>query len=189
MIERKIIYFSKPGKKNTDATLTASKERAELLGINKFVVATNSGETALKCAELLKGNGREVIAVTLAAGRWKAHCPPEKNKLEEIRNLGGQVLTATHLFVGNIGMAIRERFGGLSDSELIGHTLYRFSQGVKVAVEIAVMAADAALVSPDEEVIAIAGTDRGADTALVLVPAYSNEFFKLKVREIIAMPR
>jgi hypothetical protein len=189
MIERKTIYFSKPGKENTDVTLKASKERAELLGINKYVVATNSGETALKCAELLKNGNGQVIAVTLAAGRWKTYCPPEKHKLEEIRNLGGRVLTATHLFVGNLGTAIRERFGGLSDSELIAQTLYRFSQGVKVAVEIAVMAADAALVSPDDEVIAIAGTDRGADTALVVVPAYSNEFFNLKVREIIAMPR
>jgi hypothetical protein len=35
----------------------------------------------------------------------------------------------------------------------------------------------------------VAGTGRGADTALVISPAFSTNFFDLKVREIIAMPR
>jgi len=74
------------------------------------------------------------------------------------------------------------------DTELIAHTLYCFSQGMKVAVEIAVMAADANLISPKEEVIAIGGTGQGADTAIVVKPAYSTNFFDLKIREIIAMP-
>jgi len=75
------------------------------------------------------------------------------------------------------------------DSELIAHTLYCFSQGMKVAVEITVMAADANLISPEEEVIAIAGTDQGADTAIVVKSAYSTNFFDLKIKEIVAMPR
>jgi hypothetical protein len=60
---------------------------------------------------------------------------------------------------------------------------------VKVAVEISLMAADAGLVSPDEEVIAIAGTARGADTAIVLKPAHAHDAFSLKVKEIICKPR
>jgi hypothetical protein len=51
------------------------------------------------------------------------------------------------------------------------------------------MASDAGLVSTKEEIISIGGTVRGADTALVLIPAYSNEFFNLEIKEIIAMPR
>ena len=81
------------------------------------------------------------------------------------------------------------KFGGISWSDLIAHTYYTFSQGTKVAVEIAVMAADAALIPIDKEVIAIAGSDTGADTALVIQPAYSTDFFSLKVREIIAKAR
>jgi len=38
-------------------------------------------------------------------------------------------------------------------------------------------------------VIAIAGASQGADTAIVAKPAYSTNFFDLKIREIIAMPR
>ncbi|NIT04277.1 hypothetical protein GTO10_05150 [Candidatus Saccharibacteria bacterium] len=189
MMERKIIYFENVGPGNTDATLDASKERARSLNICKVVVATTSGDTALKCATVFKGTGVEPIAVTLAAGRWKDLGAPNPQKLQQFRELGGKVVTATQVFIGSLGMAIRKRFGGLTDSELIGQTLYCLSQGVKVAVEIAVMAADAGLVTPQEEIISIAGTDQGADTALVVVPAYSNEFFDFQVKEIIAMPR
>jgi hypothetical protein len=51
------------------------------------------------------------------------------------------------------------------------------------------MAADAGLVSPEEEVIAIAGTGRGADTAIVVKPAHAHDAFSLRVKEIICKPR
>ena len=99
--------------------------------------------------------------------------------------MGAKFLTATHTLMGNVEAAIKERFGGLPPVELIAYTLYLFSQGTKVAVEVAVMAADAGLIPVDEDVISVAGTD----TALVLRPAYSTDFFTLKVREVLAMPR
>jgi hypothetical protein len=39
------------------------------------------------------------------------------------------------------------------------------------------------------DIIAIAGSGRGADTAVVLKPAHQSEMFDLCVREIIAKPR
>jgi hypothetical protein len=51
------------------------------------------------------------------------------------------------------------------------------------------MAADSGLIPIDEDVVAIAGTGRGADTALRIQPANSSRFFHLKIREIIAKPR
>jgi hypothetical protein len=60
---------------------------------------------------------------------------------------------------------------------------------MKVACEIAAMAADAGLVRTDEEIIAIGGTGRGADTAVVIQPEYTHRFFNLKVKEIICKPR
>ena len=41
----------------------------------------------------------------------------------------------------------------------------------------------------DQEVIAIAGTDEGADTAIVCWPAYPRTFHKLEIREVLAKPR
>ena len=51
------------------------------------------------------------------------------------------------------------------------------------------MAADVGLLDMKSELIAIAGIDEGADTAIVLQPAYTREFRKLRIREILAKPR
>ncbi|GAJ14052.1 unnamed protein product, partial [marine sediment metagenome] len=71
----------------------------------------------------------------------------------------------------------------------IRDTLYRFGQGMKVCVEIVLMAADAGLIPMDREIMAIAGTDEGADTCIVVKPAYPSKFFDLEIREIVAKPR
>jgi hypothetical protein len=60
---------------------------------------------------------------------------------------------------------------------------------MKVAVEIAVMAADAGLVSTRESCISIGGTACGADTAVLLRPAHAQNFFDLKIQEILSKPR
>ena len=51
-----------------------------------------------------------------------------------------------------------------------------------------IMAADAGLVRTDEDVISIGGTGKGADTALLIQPANSSNFFDLKIKEIICKP-
>ena len=97
-----------------------------------------------------------------------------------------------------------EPFGGVQDmpkevaeraseqvgwnERLIADALRMFGQGMKVCVEIVAMATDANLV-PVTDVIAIAGTARGADTATVIAANSTNRFFDIKVREILAKPK
>jgi hypothetical protein len=64
-----------------------------------------------------------------------------------------------------------------------------FSQGVKVAVEVVIAALDAGLIPHGREVVAVGGTRRGADTALVLLLAHSLRFFQTKILELICKPR
>jgi hypothetical protein len=74
--------------------------------------------------------------------------------------------------------------------ELIAHVLRLFgSDGIKVAVEVSVMAADAGLIPTNREIAAVGGTRGGADSAIVLKAAHMNNFFDLEIREIIAKPR
>jgi hypothetical protein len=188
-MKREMQLFDKGGHENTGATLEAVRARADELGINHVVLATTSGETALKAAEAFAGSDIAIVAVTLHAGYWQTYAAPDEEKVAAAEAQGVRFLTATHSLMGGVESAIRDKFGGLGPVELIAHTYYTISHGFKVAVEVAVMAADAGLVPVDREVIAIAGTGRGADTAVVLSPAYSTNFFDLKVREIIAMPR
>jgi hypothetical protein len=60
---------------------------------------------------------------------------------------------------------------------------------MKVAVEMSLMAADAGVIDISKELIAIGGTDEGADTAIIFKPAYARKFKDLEIREIIAKPR
>ena len=50
------------------------------------------------------------------------------------------------------------------------------------------MAADAGLILINKDLIVMAGTTKGVDTALVLRPANSTQIFDLCVKEIIANP-
>ncbi len=183
------VYFVEAGPQNTPATLCLAHSRAQELGISQVVLATNTGQTALEAAEAFVGSGIRLTAVTLHAGRWSIYSPPDPEKVHLAKEAGVQFLTATHALAGNVERAIRDKFGGLPPVEVVAQTLYLFSQGAKVAVEVTVMAADAGLIPVDGEIIALGGTRRGADTALVLKPAFSNTFFDLRIREIICKPR
>ncbi len=189
MLKREMILFESSGPEWTEQTLRAARDRALELGIKTVVLATNTGETALKALDAFEGAGLRIVAVTLHAGIWQKYVPPDPDKVKAAEQRGVRFLTATHALMGNVGTAIFERFGGLPPCELISRTYYTFSQGLKVAVEVALMAADAGLLEGEGEVIAVAGTGVGADTAIVLSPAYTTNFFDLKIHELIAMPR
>jgi len=188
-MQRELTLFEKPGPDNTELTLQAARRRAELLELQHAVFATSTGESALMAADVFDGSGVQLIAVTLHAGLWDIYDRPEPDAVREAMDRGVQFLTATHTLMGNVEAAVREKFGGLPPVELIAHTYYTFSQGMKVAVEVSLGAADAGLMPTDREAIAMGGTNRGLDTAIVLLPAYSTNFFEARVREIIAMPR
>jgi hypothetical protein len=184
-MEGKILYFDRPGKANTDATLEVARERAEALGIRQVVVASTHGYTAKRAQQAFVGQKVEVIAVSICAGFEDEGWTMSDEEQAELERLGITVLTSLH----SLGDDVNEAFGVRSPNRIVRETLYCFCQGMKVAVEVAVMAADAGLLDMSREVIAIAGTDEGADTALVLRPAYARKFRELEVREILAKPR
>ncbi len=189
MLREEIYYFEEPGPENTDQCIELAKKRVTELGLRHVVVATSTGETALKVRRVFEGMNTNIVAVTLHAGRWLDYGPPDHAKLEELRKSRVQVLTGTHALMGSVDTAIKKNFGGLPPTEIIARTLYFFGQGMKVCVEITLMAADAGLIPLFEEVLAIAGTDVGADTAVVLKSTPTDKVFELEVREITCMPR
>ena len=91
--------------------------------------------------------------------------------------------------LAGVDRALRTKFQGVYPSEIVASALRMFGQGVKVCVEISVMALDAGLVPYGEEIVAVAGSGTGADTSCVIVPAHSNNFFDTVIKEIICMPR
>lgn len=181
------LYFDTPGAANTQKTLELAAKRAKSLGIKEIVVASTTGDTGIKAAEFFKGCN--LIVVTHSTGFRKPdfqEFPAEKR--EEIESKGGKVLTCQHAF-GGINRAVRKKLGTYELDEIVAYVLRTFGEGMKVAVEITLMASDAGLIRTDQEAIAIAGTGKGADTALVLKPANAQTFFDLEIREILCKPR
>jgi len=180
-------YFARAGQINTEATLKAARERAKVLGIKRILVSTCTGETAFRALDLF-GRGFSLVIVTHATGFKKPdHQELAEKDREALLEKGVPVLTAQHAFSG-VGRAFRNKTGTYQIDEVIAYTLRTFGQGTKVAIEIALMAADAGLIRTDEDVISIGGTANGVDTALVLKPAHTQGFFDLKVREVICKP-
>ncbi len=185
-MELKTVYFDNPGTENTDAVLRIAQQRAEELGIKTILVASTKGDTAVKAVDIFQG--LKVIVVTHVTGMRE---PNTQEFTEESRKIveskGGIVLTAAHAFSG-LSAAMRNKYNTYVLGMIIADTLRIFGQGMKVACEITLMAADCGLANTDEDVISIAGTARGADTAIVLKPANTHNFFDLKVREILCKP-
>ncbi len=185
-MELKTTYFENPGRANTEEVLRIVRQRAEELGIKTIVVASTAGDTAVKAMDALQG--LKVIVVTHVAGMRSPNTQEfteESRKIVESR--GGIVLTTTHLFSG-LSRAMRKKYNTYIIGDIVANTLRILGQGMKVVCEIAVMAADGGLVRTDEDIIAIGGTGRGADTAVVLRPVNSQDFFDLKVKEILCKP-
>ena len=180
------IYFDQAGAVNTERTLELARARAENLALRQVLVATTSGATGLRAARLLQGF--DVIAVTHSTGFQQPNTQeltPENQAA--IEAAGARILTCQHAF-GGVNRAVRTMLDTYQLDEIIAYTLRLFGQGIKVAVETALMAADAGLVRTDSPVMCIAGTDHGADTAAVILPSNAQSFFDLKMVEIVCRP-
>lgn len=190
--KKNIFYFDTSGESNTDDAIRFAIERARELKIQKIVVASTSGATALKLFEAIKDTNISLIVVTHAVGFsepgvWEFDETIEKRLIDA----GVTIITGTHALSGlERALSRSSRVGGGSRTEAIAEAFRRiFAVGLKVAVECVLIATDQGALSPNEEVIAFGGTLSGADTVCVIKPSHTASFFDLQVREIVAMPR
>lgn len=181
------VYFAGGGPEHTAETLRLAHERAQALGIRDVVVASYTGETGAQACQMFQG-----CKVVVVGGVYGFREPNQVRMMEEHRATieahGGQILFAGHAF-GMLGRAVHRRFDTIQVDELISHVLRLLSQGVKVGCEVACMAADAGLIRIGEEVVAVGGTGRGADTAIILRPSNTHTFFETRILEIVCKPR
>lgn len=181
------VYFKEASSELTKTVFSIVMESLKSnTEIKHIVVATTEGATGLLAAQTFKD--RNVVVVTHQSG-FKA---PNENELDEkirskILSEGASVLTATHAFAG-IPRGIRRELGTWQTTEIIAVALRTFGQGTKVCAEIAMMAADAGLVPVDKDIVCIAGTGHGADTAWIIQPANTSAFPKIKMRACLCKP-
>lgn len=183
-----IAYFEKPGPDNTDATIAAAVKRADELGIRTLVVASTTGDTAERLRQAIGDRDMRVVCVTYHAGFKQGDETMPLERRQQLRDMGIEVVIASHALSG-VERSINNKFGTIGPVEIIAHAYRCFGQGIKVAIEVAVMAADAAMAPTGEDIIALGGSGRGCDAAIVVKAAHQNNFFDLRVREIVAMVR
>ncbi len=188
-MQRTVDYFEKAGPRNTGRCLEIARQSVANEGIKHVVVATTRGDTGAAAAEALAETGANMVAVTHSAGFKE----PGKLELTEenrrrILKAGGKIYTGT-ILSHSLETSLGTQFGGVFPTTLIAMTLRRLGQGVKVVCEIVMEACDGGLIPEGEEVLAVAGTGRGADTVAILESAASKRFHELKVLEILAKPR
>lgn len=186
-LEKKITYFRDMGIINTDETLRIAKRRADESAITTLVIASTYGHTIKKALELF-GDGYSFIVV----GGKREEFPDELYK---------GLVDGGHRVVFNSDY-------DFSYPETAWETLRRFSEGMKVCVEMTLIATDLGMLAAGEEAIAVAGTGRygfeqggGADTAIVIEAVGSEDFFHFdvpalqskregrRIKEILCKPR
>jgi uncharacterized protein len=179
-MEEKIVYFEEPGMDNTVKTLQLAAERAKARGISKIILASTRGDTARLAAESLAGTNIKLVVVPHQYGFGERQRFPGE-LVSELENQGHQVYFGTMLFH-------TDSLVGNNTPAVLATLLRTFCQGMKVCLEIIMMVTDGGCVALGESVIAVSGTGRGADTAVVATASSSNRLSDLHVTEIICKP-
>jgi len=179
-VEEKVVYFERAGKENTPEVLRLAKERAQARGITKIVLASTRGDTARDAADAFAEAGIRLVVVPHQFGFGERQRFPQE-LVAQLEGKGHRVHFGTMLFH-------TDDLYGVRAPRLMATLLRTFCQGIKVCVEIILMACDGGLVEQGEKVIAVAGTAAGADTALVATSAPSPRLSDLHIHEIICKP-
>jgi hypothetical protein len=187
-----ITYFGNSGPENTKDCAILAVERAVELGLTTIVVASSSGTTAREFMKIVSGTNIRLVVVTHAIGFSAPNVWDfDVELVDELSTAGHVVVCGTHALSGlERALSRSQHVGGGSRTEAIAEAFRKtIAVGLKVAVECVLIAADQGAISVTDEVVSVGGTGEGADTILVILPAYTASFFDLQVREIVAMPR
>jgi len=194
--------FERPGPVNTDETIEIIEKTASRYPF--IVVASITGDCAVRVAERIRRT--KVICVTCPQGmgwevenmqkgpfadipelkqirdQWAAEglkrvpmniTPENRAKLEK---LNVDIVQGTIPFFGP-SFSMRLHLGQVTSLDILAKTLELISTGTLVCLECVLMAVDAGVVPANELVLAVAGTERGLDTAWAIKSSASANLF------------
>jgi hypothetical protein len=184
------MYFSNPGPANTKAVMEIAVKEAVQRKISAIVAASNTGKTIdalLEEAQRAHFSGSLICVTHVNGFRENGVNEMDEATRKRLEDSGVRVYTASHVLSG-AERAISRKFQGAYPVEIIAHSLRMLGQGMKVCVEISVMALDGGLINYGQPVIAIGGSGGGADTAAILSPGHGSAIFETRVHEILCKP-
>jgi len=193
-MKRVVRYFAEYGPQNTAEVIQAVVERLQDGDLSTLVVASTSGRTPLKFAQQIG----ESVRIVCVSDPPQADCypgiTPENRKLLE--TLGVLIIDRVPYASTAYSSGASENVYGALDLRVLFFDAFRMvgGNGLKVAIEVGLMATDGGAVQPGERLIAVGGTSEGADTAIVMKAAFSQNLMakdptkRPEVCEILAMP-
>jgi len=194
--------FNRPGPTNTEEVIEIACKASTKC--KYIVVASLSGDSAVKIAERV--TGKEVVCVTCPQGmNWEVDKMDEgpfaeipelttirdewvrqglktvpmnvtSENRKKLDDLHVKVVQGTIPFFGP-SFSIRLHLQQVTSLDLIAKTLELISTGTLVCLETVLMAVDAGAVPESEEVVAVAGTEKGLDTAWIIRSSASANLF------------
>ena len=201
MIERNVKYFEKPGKENTKATIEVVRAYLEEdNGAAALIVASISGQTALQVKQALVEISIPIVCVT-GSPNWRNYPEYEFPLIRartrtELEKAGVAIVDSVPSSLSDTIEFSFARYGFRSPTWIFIETLLAVGgYGLKTAVESVLMATDGGHIPAFKEMLAIAGTEKGADTAIVARSTFSSTVFssdpkkRLVINEILATPR
>ena len=173
-----IIYFEEGGEANTEAVLDIVYERFRKGDINAVVVASTFGKTALSAAEKFIS---EKTSLLIVGEVLKGEQSPPQNICQQLIEQG-------HRVIWGLPMGQMSKFSRENTPVAIADAYKRISEGFKVVCEVVLISANSGYLKKGDKVIAIAGTHRGADTAIVAKASGYEDFKSFEVLEILCKP-
>jgi len=184
-----MVLFKNAGKQNTAEVVAHALKRATELNCD-IVAASTLGVTAdtLLTAAKERGFKNRIVIVRGCSSKARGGANLMKPEVKaELLARGAVIVTTAHaLSAGERGLSTRHR--GVYPLEIMADTLRCFGQGTKVCFEAAVMALDADEIPFGVPVVALGGSHRGADTAVVITPSHSSSILETVIHEIICKP-
>jgi len=181
--------FENAGKQNTAEVVRIAVRRAMELDC-PIVAASTLGVTADALLNEAKAAGFQnkiVIVRGCSSSNRKGVNLMKPEVRDDLLARGAHIVTAAHaLSAGERSISTKHR--GAYPLEIMAETLRCFGHGTKVCFEASVMALDADELPFGVPVVAIGGSHRGADTALVITPSYSASVLSTVVNEVLCKP-
>jgi uncharacterized protein len=208
--------FDRPGPINTDEVIDIAANVSTALKYT--VVASITGDSALKAAQRIKN---KITCVTCPQGmNWEVEGMdrgpfaeiPELSKLRDQWSLKGLKRVPMNITLENRAMledlkvnivrgtiplfgpslSMRLHLNQITSLDIMAKTLELISTGTLVSMECVMMAVDCGVIPENEKVLALAGTERGLDTAWILQSSSSANLFHpakgFRFIELLAKP-
>lgn len=195
-MKKTISYFSEYGEGNTSAVIDVVRERLAEGGIEALVVASTTGKTALALAREVRPES-DLPLICISDPPWAKYYPAitDENR-QALEELGVEIVDYVPYASHSHSVGPCKNMYGAPDLRVMIFDAFRLvgGQGLKVAMEVGMMATDGGKIKPGALILCVGGTGTGADCAIVMRAGFSVEILsrdpdrRPQVREILAMP-